>query len=195
MFSWKRNIWKGLLPGMWGVVASLVATKIAQYEQTGTVEFSPEESQIVISAGTGIIMYIVGSFNNWRKNDPRAPIWIRDLWGLWPVAMVLIVGAGCQTVQSEMTASGDSYSYSTKVTTGPFGKLDVRAASFSAGVDAEGAWHVDTGDSVQGIDNTGQIKALRETIGLIGTIAPLFAKPAPAPVAEPEPVALELPAE
>lgn len=185
MFSWKTNIWKGLLPGMWGVVASLVATKVAQYQETGTVEFTPEESELVISVGTGVILYLVGAFNNWRKNDPRAPIWIRDLWGLWPVALVLVIGAGCQTVQSEMTANGDSYTYSTKVTAGPFGKLDARAATFSAGVDESGAWHVDTGDAVEGIDNTGQIKALRETIGLIGTIAPLFARPAP--VAEPEP--------
>lgn len=108
------------------------------------------------------------------------------------LGLLLCVGlVGCQTVTSEMTASGDSYSYKTQVTAGPFGKLDARAAQFSAGVDAEGAWHVDTGDNVQGVDNTGQIRALRETVGLIGTLAPLFARPAPVAEPEPTPMALE----
>lgn len=192
MFSWGTNFWKGILPGMWGLVAALVAQKVAQYQETGEVRFTPEEGQLLVSALTAAGIWAIAQFNNWRKNHPKAPAWIRDFWGLWPAVLALCVLGGCQTIQSEMTANGDSYTYSTKVTAGPFGKLDARAATFSAGVDESGAWHVDTGDAVEGIDNTGQIRALRETIGLLGTLAPLFARPAPQPELEPAPAPIAL---
>ena len=53
MFSWKTNLIKGLIPGVWGLVIALVAQKIQQYQETGAVHFSAEESQLVISALTG----------------------------------------------------------------------------------------------------------------------------------------------
>lgn len=96
MFSWKTNLIKGLIPGVWGLVIALVAQKIQQYQETGAVHFSAEESQLVISALTGAGVWIVAQFNNWRKNHPSCPTWLRDFWGLWPVAIVCVI-VGCAT--------------------------------------------------------------------------------------------------
>lgn len=98
-FSWWLNTWKGFLPGVWGLFATLVAQKLAEFQATGTLEFTPDERQLVVSVVSMAGVWLIAQINNWRKNHPNAPRWLRDLWGLWPVTMVLLCVslAGCAT--------------------------------------------------------------------------------------------------
>lgn len=102
-FLWSKNFWAGILPGIWGLVAGIVAAKIADLVNGEPVRFTPDEAQIVWSAMTGLGVWAVAQFNNWRKHHPLAQAWgLNDFWGLWPAAAFLVCasffGVGCDTL-------------------------------------------------------------------------------------------------
>lgn len=80
-FSWSYAIAKGALPaGIAGIVA-LLAGKVAEYQATGSVAFTPDESQVLVTAAVALALQVWGTAKNYAKQHPYAPDWLARLLG------------------------------------------------------------------------------------------------------------------
>lgn len=73
-FSWLTNARKGLVGGVWGLLAAVVLMlidKAQQYGVTGTIAFTPDEQQLVILLVTPAVVWLAAQANNLVKNHPN----------------------------------------------------------------------------------------------------------------------------
>lgn len=78
-FSWGVALLKGLLPASVAACVSLLAAKAAEYQSTGSVTWTPDESQLVVTLATALALQAWGTVKNYGKNHPDAWAWLTRL--------------------------------------------------------------------------------------------------------------------
>ena len=90
--------------------------------------------------------------------------------------VITVLMVGCATTQkTDFEQYSDTgaieMSYQNRIFIPAWGKADAVSGDMGASIDTAGAWNLDVGQSAKGLDNTGQIRALRESMeGLIGVL-------------------------
>ena len=96
--------------------------------------------------------------------------------GLLALCLIAGLATGCATTQKtdfeQYSETGAiEMSYQNRIFIPPWGKADAVSGDMGAMIDIDGAWKLDVGQSAKGLDNSGQIKALKESMeGLIGVL-------------------------
>lgn len=87
---------------------------------------------------------------------------------------------GCANVQNtELTETkddGSSYTYVLESRTPMFGKSDSYNGDIDVGIDADGTWHVRTGQAAMGMDNTAQVEGVQSIVLPISALLQLVAQ-------------------
>lgn len=101
---------------------------------------------------------------------------------LKPIATVAIIctAVGCANVQktelAETKDDGTGYTYVLESRTPMFGSADSYSGDIDVGIDADGTWHVRTGQAAVGLDNTGQIEGVQSIVLPISLLLQLVAQ-------------------